>query len=292
MNSELVAAVTLVNPLITTNSRFIISYPFVWPGLSKGLGTDTATVSVCSYSTDGGTNFISSGVTCSIEKGSVNQITMFFQIDVAIAITGKALLFKVGGVNAPPTQTVSGVSFRVATTDDGGNEIDSRDGCVINPLCITNLTNGQLTTTGLQVNAPYNRPDFKHNSYPLITVVGGDTMDLYYSPFSDMVGCNTFKYWRVPSGTSGMMTTGIVTTGTNFYNFTIQPASYLNSDSSNPIFLNIQCTSFKMPVSETPVNITFRFRRTGIQYLELNTTIQATAVESNFTQAILFVNQL
>jgi hypothetical protein len=211
--------------------------------------------------------FNSSAATCSIEKVTANQITVFFQIDLNIAVAGKALFFKIGGVNAPPTQTTSGSSLRVTTTDDSGNEIDSKDDCVINPVCITNLTNGQLTTTGLQVNSPYNRPDIKYNSYPLITVIGGDTIDVYYSPFSDLVGCNTFKYWRVPTGLSGMMTTTIVATNTNFYNFTIQPAAYLNSDSSNPIFVSIQCTSFKMPVSETPVNMTFRFRRTGVQYL-------------------------
>lgn len=99
-------AVTTVNPLPAGASQFIISYKNNWAqheakSLASGLTSSSLT---CSYSTDGGTTYITSGVSCTL--GSSQTITISYTLGSQIAAS-TAIIYKVEGVNSPPTETTT-----------------------------------------------------------------------------------------------------------------------------------------------------------------------------------------
>lgn len=58
-----------------------------------------------------------------------------------------------------------------------------------------------------------------------------------------------------------------LTQTSTFYQYTLPASMTPNTDYSVNITLNLNCTSITIPSSETPVLMTFKFKRNGAQYL-------------------------
>jgi len=153
----------------------IVGYAAVWANHnSKNLMFQVTTLS-CAYSLDGIT-YISSSVACS-NDAVTNKITVNFTL--ATNLPGNSPLFlKIYGVQSPPTTTTATTSsYFVSTADFYGYLIDTLAGCTINPICITNITNGVLNSTaGLYVGQSISQQDISFLAYPIITSLPLDTV--------------------------------------------------------------------------------------------------------------------
>jgi len=176
----------------------------------------------CSISFDGGITFNTS-VACTINS-TISRIIGTYSLANQIN-AGISIVYKIMGVESPPTaQTAVSSSFLIETADGSGNLIDSFSSCTINPVCVTSLTNGLINSSALNINSQYNSPQIYFTSYPVITVLGSDVVQVYYSPISDLSGCNTLRFWRADSDITSMTTPAFTT----YYTFIISPAMPAN----------------------------------------------------------------
>lgn len=129
------------------------------------------------------------------------------------------------------------------------------------------------------VNANYGFPEVKFPITPfVITIQQLDTIEVSYSPFSSLSSCNTLIIYR--SGNPLYRMTSPTSTATSI-TFTMPSGSGFNTESGFAITAYLECTSFLMPPSETPVSLAFNFRRNSDLYLQLSATVNAVATTFN-----------
>ena len=153
------------------------------------MGSDVISSSLdCSYSSDGGTTYISA-VGCTHQESS-QTITIVYTLANQIA-AGTEMMYRVVGVNSPPTQTtITDITYKVETADVNGVTIDSRTSCSIEDVCVTNRSGGVFTNTTQVVNAEYGNPELTFSGTPTyVTMQQSDTIRVYFSPFSSLATC-------------------------------------------------------------------------------------------------------
>lgn len=178
------------------SNQLIVGYAALWANHnSKNLMFQVTSFS-CAYSLDG-VSYITASVTCTNNQVT-NKITVNFVLGSNL-VGGSMLYLRIYGVQSPPTATTAtSTSYYVSTADNNGYLIDSLAGCTINPVCITNYTNGLFnTTTGLFVGQSVANQYFNFMAYPIITGLPLDVVWIEYVPQSNLVGCTTLKYWRL-----------------------------------------------------------------------------------------------
>lgn len=243
-NSDLLVSFTTTNKLLTGNNYFLIGYTSLWPNhQTKGLVTGVSTVT-CSYSTNSST--FMAATTCTID-GTNNQIIFLFNTGSEIG-AGTSVVVKVSGVIAPPTKTVTTSSnYFIFTADSTQTKIDGLSGCSFSSVCVTNLTNGVITNSVTTVNASIGNPSLVFSTTPLtITIQPSDTIEVYYSPFSSLMSCSTFKFYR---STTHFYSISTPITSSNYISFTYPNSQSANTQYSSPFYLFLDCTSFLLPSS-------------------------------------------
>lgn len=215
--------ITTINPLINGANSLIVGYLSPWANnIYKSLVSGVVSItSMISF--DGGLNYNTS-ISCTINS-TISKIICTYTVNYQIT-TGTVVVVKIIGVVSPPTvQTVASSNFQVKTADASSNIIDSYISCSINPVCVTNLTNGVInSSSSLNINSQYNTPQIYFNSNPVITVLPSDTIQVYYSPLSDLSGCNVFKFWRSGPDISTMTSPTL----TSFYTFAVSSSAPAN----------------------------------------------------------------
>lgn len=166
---------------------------------------------------------------------------------------------KISGVDSPPTKTTStSTSYYTYTADGSQNKIDGLTGCTIANVCVTNQTTATFSNTTMLVNANYGSPQLVFPSSMAVSIQPSDTIDVYYSPFSSLLTCTIFLFYR--SGTS-TYSLGSPVPNTNYITFTY--TSSTNADFSSPTNIRLTCSGFLLPPSETPTTLAFIWRRSS-----------------------------
>ena len=128
-----------------------------------------------------------------------------------------------------------------------------------------NITTGIFGYTAMEVNSNY--PSSLRILYaetPIITFQATDTFEVHYNYLSSLSGCTRFDFWRNNSKDTILSTMNQSTS--SYYQYVPTSSNY-NTDYSLNITLNLICSSIMIPPSETPVVLTFKFKRNGAQYL-------------------------
>jgi hypothetical protein len=151
-SSTLTIQIITKNAVPSGNNQIIIGYSSLWTNHNtKNLmfGVNTFT---CWISLDGGINYSNTGINCSNSYNN-SKITLQFYTSGGIS-SNFTIYVQIDGVQSPPTQITPVISsFSVTTTDSAGNYIDTITGCSVNPICVTNLTNGIFSTSPMIVNS-------------------------------------------------------------------------------------------------------------------------------------------
>lgn len=158
--------------MLSENNMLIIRYGALWANHnSKSLMFEVTSFS-CTVSLN---NITSLNTISCINTPSSNLITLTFYTPSPIP-PSSTIYINITGVNSPPTHTTPfSSSYSVATADSNGYLIDKLS-CNINPVCITNVTNGQFTTPSLTVNQVLQTQQINFISYPIITVLTSDVV--------------------------------------------------------------------------------------------------------------------
>ena len=121
-------------------------------------------------SLDGGGTFASYG--CANSEAN-NAITVSFATNATIS-GGSTLIIKIVGVQTPPTaETPANPAYYLSTADISSYWIDTLQ-CTLNPVCLTTLTNGYLSSATPTVNQILTDMQVSFPSYPIITVLPSD----------------------------------------------------------------------------------------------------------------------
>jgi hypothetical protein len=282
-SSDLMVSITTINKISAGTNYFLIGYATTWVNhYSKGLVSNVGTLT-CSYSTNNGSSF-NAGTSCTVNSLN-SRIDFQFSITTPIP-SGTSIIVKVSGVNSPPTmQTATSSNYFIYSADSTLTKIDGLTSCAISNVCITKETSGTFDNLTMNVNANYGNPTITFPLTPLtITIQPSDTVDVSYSPISSLLSCNTLIVYR--SG-NPLYTLTSPTSGSTYVTYTFPSNSGYNTEYTFPIYTYLQCTSFLLPPSETPVTISFNFKRNSDLYLMLSTAITASATTFNSSKATL-----
>lgn len=180
------------NRITAGTNVFYIGYGN-WPELSiKNLLTNVVSLtSLVSF--DSGSSYTS---TVSTTFDTNNQKVTITYVQSANLTLGNTIMFIVMGVQSPPTQTTSSSNFYIATADAAGATIDQSSSLTIASTCVYNLTTGSYSPASPSVNGNSASPTISFGETPTITIQNSDTVELYFSPIGNLVGCNTLTIWR------------------------------------------------------------------------------------------------
>jgi hypothetical protein len=279
-NSVLTVTVTIASPIPLGSNKFIINYG-TWDNLaSKNLLTDVVSGGLTGMvSFDGGSTNTNASVTFDTTK---QRITVSYTQNASLAV-GSTLVVMVAGVQSPPTQTTPSSTYWVATADPSGAFFDQSSSLTIASTCIYTISSGTYSPASASVNSNSYGPTILFSETPTITILNGDTVEVYFTPLGNLVSCSTLKIWRFIS--EPMQAS--YTTTTSFLSFTIGSSNTPNSQYGYNISLNLDCSTVVITGSETRVDLVFKFKRNGAYYLQLGTQITpaATLIPASKTYA-------
>lgn len=241
-NSDLSISFTTTNKLLSGNNYFLIGFSSLWPNhQSKGLVTSVSAVT-CSYSVN--SSSFSPVTSCTIDTVA-NQINALFSLSADMA-AGTSLVVKISGVVSPPTKTVTTSStYYIYTADNSQNKVDGLTSCAFNSVCVTNETSATFSNTATTVSTSFGDPTLTFPTAPLIiTIQPSDTIEVYYSPFSSLMTCSTFKFYR---SSNPFYSISSPTTSSNYITFTYTQSA--NTQHTSPFNLILSCSSFLLPPS-------------------------------------------
>ena len=260
-SSVLTINVMTTNVIPSGNSVFEVGYGAWANHYNKNLLTGVTTLNA-QVSINGGVNTSVSNIAYDTNS---QKITINYTLSGELPGSSN-LTFIISGVQSPPTQTTpANSSFRVATADGLGTRIDEKTSVTILPTCVLNITTGIFGYTAMEVNSNY--PSSLRILYaetPIITFQATDTFEVHYNYLSSLSGCTRFDFWRNNSKDTILSTMNQSTS--SYYQYVPTSSNY-NTDYSLNITLNLICSSIMIPPSETPVVLTFKFKRNGAQYL-------------------------
>jgi hypothetical protein len=154
--------------MLSGGNQVIVGYAALWANHnSKNLMFQVNSFT-CAYSLDG-VSYITASVVCNNNQAT-NKITVNLVLNSNL-IGGSLFYLRINGVHSPPTaNTATTNHYFISTADNNGYLIDSLAGCTINPVCITNYTNGVLNSTGgLSVGQSVVNQYVNFMAYPVIT---------------------------------------------------------------------------------------------------------------------------
>lgn len=265
--------------MLAGNNALRIGYGAVWANHNSKNLMFQVSAFTCTVSLNNITNLTT---TSCVNTPASNLITLNF-IAPADIPANSTLYATVSGVQTPPTATTpSSSSYYVATADASGYLIDQLS-CTISPVCITNVTGGQFTTPGLTVNQVLLFQQINFMSYPIITVLASDVVEIIYAPASNLVGCSVLKFWRA-LGDLKILTTSVPLV------FVFPSGMIEITDTSYPIYLYLACSAIVMPSSQASTQMVFNFYRASSQYLQLTASVSVTAAAFNLALASLVLS--
>ena len=97
----------------------------------------------------------------------------------------------------------------------------------------------------------------------IITFQDGDTIEMHFSPLSNFNGCNILQFYR---DVLKNPTTNYPTSTSPFYQYTLS-TSEANTQYNFGMTIILNCSFIKITSSQTPVALTFKFKRNTYQYL-------------------------
>ena len=183
------------------------------------------------------------------------------------------LVVVVAGVNSPPTQVTPPSTYWVATADPTGAIFDQSSTLDIGTTCLYTLSSGVYSPSSPPIKSSSFGPTISFSQTPTITIDSGDTVEMYFTPLGNFV-CSTLKIWRDISVT--MQASNPVTTAYTAY--TVGSLNTPNTQYALTITLQLSCSSVTITNSETPVDLTFKFKRNNTYYLQLATQMKPAAV--------------
>lgn len=282
-SSNLLISFTTINPIASGNHFFLIGFFSPWANhFSKGLVPSGVTTLPCAYRLNSA-DFTTG--TCNI-----NSLTVEFPFASTGIPAGTSITVRVEGVNAPPTtQTASTADYYIFTADSNRARIDGLTNCLINNVCVSNQTSGNLVNSTLIINRNYGSPEVSFPITPfVVTLQRLDTIDVSYSNFTALTTCPRLTVYR--NSDSTLFTLASPSSGTGFITFTFPSNFGFNTEYSDPVSAYLECTGFLMPPSMTPVSLSFTFKRNGDTYMQLSTPISATATAFNSSRARLVLS--